>query len=257
MNDLLRVRMVVAYDGAAFRGFAENVGVPTVAETLRRSIERVLRTPVELAGAGRTDAGVHARGQVVSFDAPSEGFDPERLKRSVNGLCAPTIVVRSIDVAEPEFHARFSAISRQYRYLVLNRPEPDPFLAATSWHVPDRLDLTAMRLACDPLIGEHDFSSFCRRPRAADGDDEPTMFRRVLSAGWDGPDDEVLTFSITANAFCQQMVRSIVGTLVEVGIGRKRAGDMLGILQARDRHRAGQLAPPHGLCLWDVGYDSL
>ncbi len=251
----MRVKAVVAYDGSAFHGFAENLGVATVAATLRRSIEQVLQTEIELAGAGRTDTGVHARGQVVSFDAPADGFDPGSLQRSVNALCAPSIVVRFLEEAAPDFHARFSARWRRYRYTILNRPVPDPFLAATAWHVAQPLDLPAMRMAADPLIGEHDFSSFCRRPRRAEGEEAPSMVRRVLAAGWDGTADDVLTFEITATSFCHQMVRSIVGTLVEVGIGRKRPGDMRGIIHARDRHRAGQLAPPHGLCLWEVGYD--
>jgi tRNA pseudouridine38-40 synthase len=250
----VRVKAVVAYDGSAFHGFAENVGVPTVAATLRRSIERVLGTPIELAGAGRTDSGVHARGQVVSFDVPAERLDPDDLRKRLNALCAPAIVVRELRIAEAEFHARFSARWRWYRYTILNREVPDPFLAATTWHVATPLDLPAMRLATDPLIGEHDFSSFCRKPRVGEDEEPASMVRRVLAATWDGPDDDLLTFDTTGTSFCHQMLRSVVGTLVEVGLGRKRAGDMLGIIRAKDRHRAGQLAPPHGLCLWEVGY---
>jgi tRNA pseudouridine38-40 synthase len=137
---------------------------------------------------------------------------------------------------------------------VLNRPVPDPFLARYAWHVEQPLDLHAMRLGCDPLIGEHDFTSFCRRPKKPSGVAEPTMMRRVLDATWVDLGDGVLRFDITASAFCQQMVRSVVGTLVETGTGRKRAGDVRGILEARDRSRAGELAPPHGLVLWHVAY---
>jgi tRNA pseudouridine38-40 synthase len=248
------MKAVVAYDGSAFHGFAENAGVATVAGTLRRSIEQVLQTEVELAGAGRTDSGVHAHGQVISFDLPQDGIDRDDLQRSVNALCGPAIVVRRLEAVEPNFHARFSARWRRYRYTILNRDVPDPFVATTAWHVAHPLDLAAMRMAADPLIGEHDFSSFCRRPRVAEDADEPSMIRRVLAAGWDGPDDDVLTFEITATSFCHQMVRSVVGTLVEVGFGRKRPGDMLGIIRARDRRRAGQMAPAHGLSLWEVGY---
>jgi tRNA pseudouridine38-40 synthase len=246
--------MVVAYDGSAFHGFAENVGVATVAATLRGNLERVLGVPIELAAAGRTDTGVHAWGQVVSFDAPVARLDPPDLRKRLNALCAPAIVVRELDVVDAEFHARFSARWRRYRYTILNREVPDPFLAATAWHVAASLDLPAMRLATDPLVGEHDFTSFCRRPRVAEVAEPPSMMRRVLAAGWEGPVDDVLTFEITGTSFCHQMVRSVVGTLVEVGLGRKRAGDMLAIVRAKDRHRAGQLAPPHGLCLWEVGY---
>jgi len=162
--------------------------------------------------------------------------------------------VRAAELVPGDFDARFSAIFRRYRYRVLNREFPDPFLAATTWYVPAPLDLRTLRLACDPLIGEHDFSSFCRRPRPGPGLPDPTLVRRVRSAAWHDLGDGLLQFEITANAFCHQMVRSIVGTHVEIGAGRRSAGSLLGTLRARDRSTAGQLAPPHGLCLWEVGY---
>jgi len=252
----VRVRLTVAYDGTGFRGFAANPGVVTVAGALADAIGRVLRVPVELTCAGRTDAGVHARGQVVTFDAPAEGLDLERLVRSVNGLCAPAIAVHSPDVVAPDFDARFSARWRRYRYTVLNRPEPDPFMAATSWHVPQPLDGRAMQLASDPFVGEHDFASFCRKPKVADGEEAPPTVRRVFEAGWSDVGDGILQFEIRANAFCHQMVRSIVGLLVDVGAGRRRAGEVLGVLRAGDRAGVPNVAPPHGLCLWEVGYDS-
>lgn len=244
--------MTVAYEGTSFRGFARNDGVPTVAGALGGAIETVLRHPVELTAAGRTDAGVHARGQVVSFDAPAEGLDLERLARSVNGLCAPAIAVLDAAMADKDFSARFSARWRRYRYTVLNRAMPDPFRAATAWHVDRPLDLRAMQLGADPLIGEHDFTSFCRRPRGTD--EPPTMVRRVLTARWSDDGDDVKVFDICANAFCHQMVRSVVGLLVDVGLGRRRAGEVLGVLRAKDRARVGTVAPPHGLCLEEVGY---
>ena len=250
--------MTVAYDGAAFHGFAANDGVRTVQGELVGALERVLRRPggVVLAGAGRTDAGVHARGQVVSFDAPID-TDLARVQRSVNGICGPALVVRDAAWAADDFDARFSARWRHYRYIVHNAPLPDPLLARTAWHVPAELDLATMRLGCDPLIGEHDFTSFCRKPRPGPRDAElgpPSLVRRVISAEWQVADDDCLRFEIRANAFCHNMVRSIVGTLVDVGRGRRRAGELAGILRARDRSGAGVVAPPHGLCLWEVGY---
>src|SRR5690606_36967586 len=153
---------------------------------LRAELERVLRHPVELTCAGRTDAGVHGWGQVVSFDAEAAAVDPERLRSSLNALCGPAIVVRAAAVDErPVFDARFDAVARRYRYTVLNRPVPDPFLAATAWHIPQPLDLRAMQAACDPLIGEHDFSSFCRRPKDKPG---ASLVRRVLRAHWERDD---------------------------------------------------------------------
>jgi tRNA pseudouridine38-40 synthase len=221
-----------------------------VGGTLEAALERVLRHPVELTVAGRTDAGVHATGQVVSFDARAEGLDLARVQRAVNRMLRPAIVVHTAEVAAPDFDARFSARARRYRYLVLNRATADPFLAATAWHVEPVLDLSRMRLACDPLIGEHDFSSFCRRPK---GDGAP-LVRRVLDARWSDQGEGLLRFDIAATAFCHQMVRSIVGTLVDVGRGRRRAGEVKGILAARDRAAAGEPAPPHGLSLEEVVY---
>lgn len=250
---LQRLRLLLAYDGSGFRGFAPNAGVRTVGGALVRALQRVLRHRVELAVAGRTDAGVHAWGQVVSFDT-AWGVDVASLQRAVNALCAPAVVVRHVAIAAPDFHARHSALSRRYRYLVLNRAVPDPFLARTAWHVDQALDVVDMRLACDPLVGEHDFSAFCRRPRVAAGEPEVSLVRRVLDVGLVEEDDGLLRFEIEATAFCHQMVRSVVGTLVDVGRGRKRAGQMLGILRSHDRSRAGMPAPPHGLCLWEVRY---
>jgi tRNA pseudouridine38-40 synthase len=250
----VRVRLLVAYDGTDYHGFAENPTVTTVGGTMREAIERVLGSPVELTVAGRTDAGVHAWGQVVSFDAPRGEVDLARLRKSVNGLCTPSIVVRAAEVAPEGFDARFSAQWRRYRYTILNRDVPDPFLARTAWHVPERLDLAALRLAADPLIGEHDFSSFCRAPKVPSDAAPATLVRRVTDVGWTGAGEGVLRFEIRANAFCHQMVRSIVGLLVDVGRGRRRAGDVLGVLRARDRSGIGNIAPPLGLCLWEVGY---
>jgi tRNA pseudouridine38-40 synthase len=251
----MRIALTVAYDGSGFHGFAAQPNVVTVGGTLSAALERVLNVDrVELTCAGRTDAGVHAWGQVVTFDAP---VAPERLdevQQAVNRMCGPKVVVRSIETADTGFDARFSARARTYRYTVLNRPVPDPFLAATSWHVPVPLDVRAMTMACDPFIGEHDFSSFCRRPKLGPEAEPVSLGRRVLSAEWEDAGDGVLHFWITASAFCHQMVRSITGTLVEVGRGRRRAGDITGIIAACDRQRAGDLAPAHGLCLWQVDY---
>ena len=249
--ETVRVRMVVAYRGGGFHGFWPNEGVRTVGGTLIDALERVLGHPIEMSCAGRTDTGVHAHGQVVSFDAPADALDLGRLRHAVNRLCGPEVVVREADEALPGFDARHDAVSRSYRYTIVNREVPDPFLATTAWHVAAPLDLRAMRQARDPLIGEHDFSSFCRRPR---GEPEVSLRRRVLDARWHDLGDGVLRFDIEANAFCHQMVRSIVGTLADMGRGRLRAGDMTAVIRARDRQAAGQPAPPHGLTLWAVAY---
>jgi tRNA pseudouridine38-40 synthase len=243
--------MVVAYDGTDFSGFAaqpKQSGVRTVGGVLGQAIGKVLRHEVELTCAGRTDAGVHAWGQVVSFPA-QPGLDPWRLQSAVTSMLGPEIVVRSCELAEPGFDARHGASWRHYRYTIVNRPVPDPFRDRFSWWVPEALDLRALWLAADPIVGEHDFASFCRR-----GPEGSTTVRRVLSSTWTDEGDGVLRYEITASSFCWQMVRSVVGLLVEVGTGKRRPGEVLGIINARTRDAAGQMAPPRGLCLWEVGY---
>lgn len=269
--EVVRWRLVVAYDGTNFRGFAAQEGLPTVAGALVTALERHTRTSVTLTCAGRTDAGVHAYGQVVHVDLPrsiSEGLDPAALVKSCNSQLAPAIVVREAGIAPGGFDARHSASARHYRYLVLAASVPDPLLAHLSWHVSDPLDLRAMAAAADALLGEHDFRAFCRRVPGTTADDR--IVRRVTDARWTALDGtkraplpsaalvpqegRLLAFEISANAFCHQMVRSIVGTLVEVGRGRKRPADVLSILASADRQLAGQPAPPQGLALMRVEY---
>jgi tRNA pseudouridine38-40 synthase len=244
-------RATVAYLGGQFHGFAAQPGQATVAGVLGAALERSLRHTVELTCAGRTDTGVHAWGQEVSFTARADA-DVAAVARSVNRGLRPNVVLRSLSQAEEGFDARRWATGRRYRYTVLNDPNLDPFTAHVAWHVAAPLDLRAMQLACDPLIGSHDFSSFCRSQPGG------SLVRQVRSATWSPLPGGYLQFEIEASSFCQQMVRSLVGTLVEVGTGRgrRRAGDMTAILRARDRAAAGQLAPPHGLCLWEVTYPS-
>jgi len=246
--------MTIAYDGSAFHGFAENLDVRTVGGDLAGALGTVLRHPVKLIVAGRTDRGVHAWGQVVSFDADDPDVDLVSLQRHLNSMLGPAIVIRDAQVAPNWFNARRSALARRYRYTVLNRPVPDPFLAATTWHVPESLDIGALRLACDPLIGEHDFSSFCRVPKRIPN---ASLRRRVDDARWLELGDGLLRFEIDASSFCQQMVRALVGTMVPMGAGRRRAGEMSSILRARDRGMADRVAPARGLCLWDVVYPDM
>lgn len=248
----MRVRATVAYDGGPYHGFAVNEGVRTVGGDLTEALTKCLRQRVELTCAGRTDTGVHAWGQVVSFDAPDDA-DLLGVRTAVNRMLAPAIVVRAVEPASEGFDARFDATSRIYRYTVLNREVPDPFLAATAWHYPHLLDIDAMNAAAAFLVGEHDFSSFCRRQHSADGT-EKSRVRRVLRVEWDADDDNLLRFEIESSSFCHQMVRSITGTLVDIGAARRPPEAMAAILAAKDRSRVPNLAPPHGLCLWSVSY---
>jgi tRNA pseudouridine38-40 synthase len=244
------LKLTVAYDGTDFRGFAAQPEQRTVEGELTGALATVLQQDVSLIVAGRTDAGVHAWGQVVSCRVSSE-VDTAALAHALNRRLAPEIVVRGAELVDASFDARRWAVWRAYRYTIVNRPIPDPFLARTAWWVPEPLDLRLLRLGTDPFLGEHDFASFCRKGPAGS-----TTTRRVLDAAWLEEDAGVLQFEIRATAFCWQMVRAIVGTLVDVGAGKIRAGDLLRILRARDRSVAGQLAPPHGLSLREVGYAS-
>jgi tRNA pseudouridine38-40 synthase len=265
---LQRWRLLIAYDGAAFRGFAAQPEVPTVAGALRLALERTARlgeAPV-ITCAGRTDAGVHARGQVVHVDLPSGlAYDGVRLARALNRQLAPEIVVRRAEAVGADFDARRSATARSYRYLVWNAPAPDPLLALVAWHVRDPLDLSSMRAASDVFLGTHDFRSFCRRPVGSAP--ERPLERRVTTVRWgldQGPEaldadggtgeTRLLRFEITAASFCHQMVRSLVGSLVEVGRGKENAAGLMERLRAVTRHRMPDPAPAHGLCLVSVTY---
>lgn len=248
----IRLKLVVAYDGGQFHGVAPQPGVATVGDALASALGTVLRQshPPVLVMAGRTDAGVHAHAQVCHVDiGPPPMLDLDKVLRSLRSMLAPAIVVRSIEIAPDLFDARYAAMWRRYRYTLLNRAEPDPFLAATTWHVPEPLDLALLRMACDPLIGEHDFSSFCKAAEMG-----RTNTRTVLAAGWQPLPDGLLRFEITATAFCRQMVRSITGLLVDIGKGASTPADVRTVLMSQDRTGAPPVAPAHGLCLWEVGY---
>lgn len=251
----MQARLLVAYDGTAFRGFAPSAEARSVLDVLVAAITTVTRVRFEATGAGRTDAGVHGWGQVVSGELPDH-TDLDDLRRRVNKLTRGEVVIREATWAEPGFDARFSATSRTYRYHVWNDPVPHPLAARTSWHVAHPLDLVAMRASAAPLIGQHDFASFCRAPKVAPGEPARSLVRRVDSITWRRlGSTPMLRFQISASSFCHQMVRSIVGTMVDVGRGRRRADEMGAILTARDRSAAPAVAPPHGLVLWEVGYD--
>ena len=264
--------MTVAYDGSGFHGFARNEGVPTVAGSLEGALSTVLGHRVALTCAGRTDRGVHALGQVVSFDADAEAADMARLVRSVNRMCGPAIAVSHATVVDDGFDARFSCVGRVYRYRLLNAPVNNPLTAGVCWHVERELDIRSMRTASDRLLGTHDFSSFCRRSQP-----ERPLVRTVRRAEWqrqpaDGPaawgsaawgqaaggqaaGGCLLTFEVEGRSFCHQMVRSLVGLLTAVGQGRIKAAEVGEIIAACDRNAAPSPAPAHGLVFWRALYD--
>lgn len=239
------LKLVLAYDGTGFRGWARQPGQRTVQGVLEEALARMLGSAPRLSVAGRTDAGVHAAGQVVSFEAE---VDPDRLLRGLNGMLAPEIVVRSARRARDGFDARRSAVAREYRYRISTAPVPDPFTARYVWHRPGPLSVGRMRRAARLLEGEHDFASFCR-PAGRGASTVRRLERLAVRRSGD-----LVEVRARAGAFLHQMVRSLVGTLVDVGEGRMEPEAMPEVLAARSRAAAGRVAPPHGLTLERVLY---
>lgn len=242
-DGFVRVRMTVAYDGTPFSGFATQPGVRTIQADLEGALESALRHPVTITCAGRTDKGVHAQGQLITFDADAGHFDAFALARAVNRNLNPSIAVRDVTETPPDFDARFSCIGRTYRYRILNSPDFDPLLANLAWHVREPLELASMRTASDRIIGLHDFASFSKRNKSKPTE---TYMRRVRRAEWSRQGNTV-QLDITASSFTHQMVRSLVGLFVEIGRGSRQAVDMGDALAAEDRATVGSPAPPQGL----------
>lgn len=241
-----RVKAVVAYDGTEYLGFQRQAQGPTVQGVLEEALAKIAGHAVRVLGAGRTDAGVHALGQVVAFDLTWRHGLAD-LRNALNALLPRSIAVREVSWAPEEFHPRFDAVGRVYRYRVYNGPIRSPFEERYAWHVPEPLDVERMSLATTCLVGVHDFASFGQPTQG-----EVTV-REVRQARWERQGD-VVTFAIEANAFLRGMVRSLVGTLVDVGLGRREPGEVEGILQARERGAASATAPPQGLFLVEVRY---
>jgi tRNA pseudouridine38-40 synthase len=243
------IRVDLAYDGTDFRGWASqrDPAVRTIEGELSTELERILLEPVTLSVAGRTDAGVHARGQVASFRTTSRRTTAQ-IRRFLNGRLAPEVSILAVAEAPVGFDARFSASARTYRYVIDTADVPDPFSGRFTWHRPGRLDLTAMRRAARPLVGEHDFTSFCRLPS---GGRSTVRHLQRITVRRDG---ERVLFGVRANSFLQQMVRIIVGTLVRVGEGSMAPEEPARILVARDRSAAPKGAPARGLTLERVVY---
>jgi tRNA pseudouridine38-40 synthase len=240
-------KLLIAYDGSGFHGYARQPNVRTVQGEFETALFRQIGE-VETSVAGRTDKGVHAVGQVVSFST-DEILDGRTL-RSLNRQLAPEISVLALGYAPDGFSARFSATERGYVYRVLNREAPDPFLAKTAWHVEYPLDIELMNRAAAAFVGQHDFASLCRKSG------HRSTERDVRRARWRRGDMNTLEFHVAASSFCHQMVRSMVAICVDVGRGKIDLDAVPDIVAAKDRHVARGAAPPHGLTLVDVQYDS-
>lgn len=239
-------RIDLAYDGTGFHGYARQPRVRTVQGELEAALCK-LTGEVETSVAGRTDKGVHATGQVVSFSVDGE-LDTARVVRSLNRQLSPEIAISSVTEAPPGFSARFSAVGRAYTYLVLNRETPDPFLSRTSWHYEVPLDLESMNRGVAHLLGEHDFAAFCRKAG------NRSTVRRLGTAVWIDRGEGLLALDISASSFCHQMVRSVVALSAEIGRGRVEPDRVPIILESRDRGNAKGAAPACGLTLVRVDY---
>ena len=273
MGDMSRWRLDVAYRGTSFHGFAAQPGLVTVAGELQRSIATVCRLaePPILTCAGRTDAGVHATAQVVHVELPTplppgrDGteWSSDDLVRNLNKLLPEAVRVLDATTVSPSFDARHSARWRRYRYLIHEALVAEPLLSELAWHVPGPLDVRAMAQAVGSLIGSHDFRAFCRKvPGTSPGDPIIRLVTEATVAVVPDPgvvdlaQGRLIRIEIQASSFCHQMVRSIVGQLVEVGAGRSNAAELVALLRSQSRQGAARPAPAAGLCLIGVGYDA-
>jgi len=244
-----RMRLTVAYDGTAYAGWQVQPGAATVQSVMEAALGRILQEPVRLRAAGRTDAGVHAREQVVDF-ADSGRRDAETIVRGGNALLPDDIRILSAEEVPPHFDARRHATEKEYRYFLLLSRAASPFLSRYAWHVESSVDVDALREALAPLVGEHDFTYF-----RGQGCTAKTPVRTIFRAGVTRHDVPGLySVDVAGSGFLRHMVRNIVGTAVDAGKGKHPPGRVAEILAARDRGRAGITAPARGLFLWKVSY---
>jgi tRNA pseudouridine38-40 synthase len=245
---MMNFKLTIEYDGTHYRGWQRQAEGPTVQAEIERALASMTRATITLIGAGRTDAGVHALGQVANFRCNTR-LGSETILKGLNSLLPPDIVVRECRLASEGFHARFDAKSKVYHYRILNRTVRAAVGRNYAWFIHRPLDLDAMRQASGYLIGCHDFKAF-----ESSGSPRAHTVRTVIAANWADGEGRQLTFQIEADGFLRCMVRNIVGTLVAVGLGKLTAGTVLDILQSRDRKRAGATAPGRGLFLVEVTY---
>ena len=248
MEQKKNIRLILEYDGKGYHGWQRQKNDITIQSIIEDSIGIMTGEPVTLIGSGRTDAGVHALGQVCNFITES-GIDPESMRRGLNSLLPGDIFIREADYVPLDFHSRYSVKTKSYEYRVWNRKEPNIFLRDYSWHVRENLDLDTMRRCVSLLIGKHDFSSF---KSTGSGNRDPV--REMIYADLYGPVEGILFFNFEADGFLRHMVRNILGTLIEVGRGKINFDEFEKIFQSKDRRNAGIKAPPQGLFLKYVKY---
>lgn len=242
------IKLVIEYDGTNYHGWQIQPNATSIQETIEDRLQKITQEEIRLIAAGRTDAGVHAVEQVANFSTESR-LDINNIQRGLNSLLPPDIAIKEISEAEQDFHARYSAKSKIYRHVILNRSFPSPLYRNFSWFIPFKLDIKEMKSAVQCLIGRHDFSSF-----KASGCNSHNPIREVYGISLDKEKKGFIIFEIEANAFLKQMVRNIVGTLVNVGKGKIGVSEFEEILRAKDRKKAGITAPPQGLFLVKIKY---
>ncbi|MFZ5452681.1 MAG: tRNA pseudouridine(38-40) synthase TruA [Thermodesulfobacteriota bacterium] len=242
------IRLLLEYDGAGYHGWQRQKDDLTIQEVVETALARLTGAEVRLHASGRTDAGVHALGQVAHFHTPSS-IPLEAFVKGLNSMLPQDIAILAAREAPPEFHARYSAKAKTYEYRLWCRPVRPPLELRYCWHLRQPLDLEAMAGAAAALPGEHDFSAF----RASGGSPGPAV-REVFQAAWQPGEEGRLRFVITANGFLRGMVRSLVGTMVEIGQGKRPPADLAGLLKSGHRHQAGATAPAQGLFLVEVVY---
>ena len=243
----MNLKLTIEYDGTDYCGWQAQPNGRAVQDVVEQGLEKILGAKIRLTASGRTDAGVHALGQVANFFCEG-ALDFWRLQRGVNGVTPNDIVIRRVEVVPDSFDARRDARGRSYQYRIWNDRWPPAIQRRYSWHVHDPLDLSAMQEAIRSLEGEHDFASF-----QAAGCDAAHSVRNIIRNALTRQGD-LLLYDVEANAFLRHMVRNIVGTLVEVGRGERSADSFAALLEAKDRTRAGPTAPPQGLFLMEVKY---
>ncbi|TAK07998.1 MAG: tRNA pseudouridine(38-40) synthase TruA [Candidatus Manganitrophaceae bacterium] len=242
------IKLTLEYDGTDYHGWQIQPRLTTIQGTIEKALRQLTGKPIRISGAGRTDAGVHAFGQVAHF-APPVPFDPETWVRGLNALLPGDISVQSAEEVPASFHARFSAKKKTYAYFIYNSPRRSPLRRRTAWHVFQALDLSKMRRASRLLTGHHDFTSLCAAGSETEDrivDLEKIEIRKT---------DSEIKITFQAPRFLQHMVRNLVGLLVEVGRGRRAVSEISGILEGRDRRLAGPTAPPQGLFLMRIAYE--
>ncbi len=242
------IKLVIEYDGSNYLGWQIQPNGQTIQGVIQDRLKRLTGESLQLIGSGRTDAGVHALGQVAHFKTESR-MDANTFQRALNSLLPEDIVIRRAEEVEADFHARRSAKSKVYEYRILNRATPPAVDRQYVWHVPQKLNLDEMKKATHSLVGEHDFSAF-----RSVGSSTRSSVRNILRADWKRGKEGLLRFEIEASGFLKQMVRAIVGTLVEVGRGKIDAEGFREILESKDRRKAGPTAPAQGLFLKEVKY---